>query len=163
MDRTLSDALARFEKPFDGVTLHATGPLSTGELVALLRGALKSIDQPGLGPLRIFQDWSLHDGWISESESITVAELAKRCADEYKLMRSLSDDTHVKTALYPEDRRWLMRWGLADGSPASGSFDLTASKEVLDTFSLPGFPSARTDAGIFFEAGIPWTFEFGDS
>lgn len=128
MDQTLKNAFSGGHALFGGVTFRSTRNLPERELLALNRLTLGSFDSTA--DLRILQDWSFHDGFVTDSAPTSLHDLAELFRDEATMVANLTDDTLVSTAVYPEDLSFLWRWGRLSNwnEPFVGSFDITFSE-----------------------------------
>ncbi len=129
--------------PFDGVTifLEEYAPLSDlRRVLAVVVDCLHTYSPAA----RLFRmlDWHEHDGYVTEAVPATWQELLAITASEDALKAASMGDSYVRTAFYPEQRDFLLRFYVPDTSdspfPAHddrylahyGIFDLTCQERL---------------------------------
>ena len=130
MDR-LADSLWRAgAPPFGGLTL-LTPTLAPEELHAAASRLVGQLEDAFAHvQLHTAEDWLEHDGWVSEPEPCTWADLRAAVETVDAFVAASPDDTSVRRAWLGEGAFYL-RWHNDHEGDPGGDLDLTADAEVV--------------------------------
>jgi hypothetical protein len=147
MDKELQKDWQKKSQPFDGEVLSLSDLVEISVLreglqavVSVLRSRFES------SLLKGFEDWHEHDGYVTESNSVSWDQLLETIQNDQVLYQSQQGDTFVRRAFYPDSKEFLLRYYILDEDEDIpeypgiwGDFDITSSAVVLDqlTDALP--------------------------
>jgi hypothetical protein len=152
MDDEFNQRWQRAESPFDGVTLFLADYVPLAALRTALTAVVTAL-HARYPHSRMFQlhDWHEHDGFVLEATPTTWDEIRAALASDGALERTCTDDSYVRTAWFPEERDFLLRFhvrDLDDPSPVHhGIFDVTA-REPLASRLREAVAEAGTELSV---------------
>jgi hypothetical protein len=127
--------------PFDGDCLVTDDLLSVVDLRALLAVVVSDLASHfSAQALYTFDDWHQHDGYVTERRVTDWGALAAVSGSDDALIASRQGDTYVHRSFYPEDFAFLLRYDVpdadrGDGTGCAGTFDLSASSNMMATLA----------------------------
>jgi hypothetical protein len=105
-------------------------PLPEGRLVVerLASGLARTVH----APIRCFDDWHAHDGFVSSSKSTTWPEIHELISSDHRLRSWLTDDTWVMFTVYATNGAFCLRFGYSDEvKPPALNIDISGDNECL--------------------------------
>ena len=161
MNAHLEERRQQGSSPFDGRILEVLCKSPSGMRAGLL-GIVDVLINENANPsiLHTLLDWHQHDGYLTNDDVVDWEELIGALSDDARLVQWSSDDTFVRRAWYPPDFSWLLRWCISSdpsdfgtaSSPAVGSYDITASAELISAARSVAPDAEIRDATEFYSA-----------
>lgn len=116
-------------KPFDGEIITSSADSSMETLLKVMRYFIEIVIDPS-DRLLVYDDWHEHDGFITDSKVIALEDLKGKVKNSESLKVSVHGDYEVRTAVYPDNYKWLMRWCIDTEDDAYCDFEFCCSKEA---------------------------------
>jgi hypothetical protein len=115
MDSEFDMRWRQAEAPFDGVTIFLTDFVPLSALRPMLIAVVNVLHAycPHSHLFRL-EDWHEHDGYVKEATPTTWQELQAALASVDALQRESMGDTYVRTAWFPQERDFLLRFYIPD-------------------------------------------------
>ena len=101
--------------PFDGVTIHTEEEFGVSKLRQIIMEIVYILEhRSDYIRVEFFDDWHEHDGYITDSTSITWKGIHDWLKDEKSLYRQCYTDDEVSIAIYPLTFEWYLRIEIGD-------------------------------------------------
>ena len=115
MDTLLEPLWRTGQKPFHSKTIFPSVEVFVEDAMIAISSALRHIEiyYPS-NRLFAFDDWHEHDGFVTPARPISISELREQIKTPASYAQSLSDDTAVYRAIYPDSLDFVLRYSLSD-------------------------------------------------
>lgn len=138
MDKILEQRWQTAAPPFDGDCLHLGNPVRLKELRTFLVSISGVLQRTRPSALFRFDDWHVHDGFVTQRSSTDWDAINKVLSDDESLYAARQGDDYVQQAIYPDDLSFLLRFYVLDDeeveSPGSwGTCDLCGPSALIES------------------------------
>lgn len=126
MTPELFERLEKSQKPFDSEVVFSSVESSMETLLTVMQYFRNIVLKPDESLFKYY-DWFEHDGFQTHSKAISYSECISMINSKESLLKSIEGSYDVRTAVYPQNYSWLMRWCIDLEDLAYCDFEFCAS------------------------------------